>query len=424
MSESRLYFDANATTMMPRTVLENMVKFANYGNPASAYSEAKTGAEFINRLTAKVARHCGINLDKEGQPIEYKIIFTSGASESNATILSGVIDSFEYFKKVKPHVVASAIEHKSILDLLDMAMRRNKIDVTYIEPGHGGHIAPERVKKAIRPNTCLVCVMHANNESGAINDVKEIGRIAHEARVPFHCDVVQSFGKMRLIPEALNIDSMAISFHKMYGPVGLGMLIVKTPFWEKHEIPPLIYGSQNGGLRGGTQSIALFAAANAAFDIVYEKRQSKNESLDILRGILINDLGAKLPIINYAAYIGNNRPSDIYLVLLSEKTKYYLPNTLLMAIVMHTDPLFCNVEARKFLEARGIIVSIGSACNTASKKASHVLVAMGADIHIKRGALRISFSDNSTIEGTHKLAAAILDAIAAQTPKKGSKVVR
>ena len=158
-------------------------------------------------------------------PNQYKVIFTSGASEANCTALGSTVAAYAMTGKM-PHIIMGAMEHKSLLDMAADYKARELALVTFVAP-HNGKIRAQDVAKAIRPTTCVVCVMHANNETGAINPIEEIGRVAHNANIPFHCDTVQTFGRFPICPQAMHVDSFCVSFHKFGGPPGIGALIIK-----------------------------------------------------------------------------------------------------------------------------------------------------------------------------------------------------
>lgn len=402
-----IYLDANATTHMPDEVVAEMIKWINCGNPSAGYKTAAAGRARMTAMRKYIAKLCGISpcciepRDGGGpsDPVrivrnEYRLIFTSGASESNCTFVRAVVDAYRESRGAPPHVVCSAIEHKSILSQVEDYAERGIIELTLVAPMRTGHILPTDILTALRPNTVLAICMHANNETGAVNDVVEMGRLCHTRNVVFFTDCVQSFGKFPPRPYP-HIDAFSASFHKLHGPPGVGLLAVKSELWEGFRLRPTVYGTQNLGMRGGTENLPALMAAQAALTITMTDRLGKNRALQRMRRIVLERLKAtKIPIMTYAAY-GDESP-DICIVCFSGISGDYLPNTLLISLVKKTKPYVCNVEMKNQLEAEGIIVSVGSACNTASAKASHVLYALGADEFIRKGTLRISFDDCNT----------------------------
>lgn len=413
---SLVYLDNNATTIMPHGVIKCMTEWCNRGNPSSSHAAAVVSRAMMDEMREYIGKLCGFNtccredrdskspqVSKRQDPSLYKVIFTSGASESNCALVSGVIHAYAETTGGKPHVVTSSIEHKSILDMLANYSNREIIDVTYVKCQHSGHILPEDVNKAIRGNTCIVCVMHANNETGAINDVRKIGAISHSRGVPFHCDTVQTFGKDPINPVKDNVDSFSISFHKFQGPPGVGALVIKQQLLIGYKLSPMIFGSQNEGLRGGTENLPGIGASLAALKLTMENRLSKNTTAQSLKLYIMKEIGNRMPSRQYVDYVsGPSSGFPIEVVFLSGLESSYLNNTILLAVVKKTGAPVCNGKIKSKLEEKNIIISVGSACNTASAKASHVLFAMGADDYIRKGALRVSLGDHTTLDDAKK----------------------
>lgn len=382
----------------------------------------------MNEFKGAIGRLCGVNTcceeerdsgDKEGlrsrraDGSNYKVIFTSCASEANCTVIAAAVDSFTdtLGGTALPHVVASAVEHKSIIEQLHSLESRGRIEVTFVGVAPSGHVLPKDVLAAIRPNTCLVVVMHANNETGAVNDIAEIGRIAHSKNVPMHTDTVQSFGKYPIKPVSMNVDSFCISFHKFQGPPGVGALVIKQQFLDGWRLPPLIFGSQNEGLRGGTENLPGIGASYEALKLAMEDRLAKNAVAGKIRVFIMDEIAKAVPTVSYSEYLNKSvsggvaTKNSLEVVWLSGGPKdapKYLPGTILLSVVKRTGEPACNIAMKNHLETRGIIISVGSACNTASPKASHVLYALGADALIRKGALRVSIGDVNTIEDGRK----------------------
>jgi cysteine desulfurase len=400
-----IYFDNNSTTLMPPQVVASMAEWCNRGNPSASYASAQSSRKMISKFKDYIAGLCGVKTNcinpKCTDPLCYRLVFTSGASESNCTIVQTVVDSYIASSDRTPHIVASAIEHRSILDLVQVLVDRGTITATLIKPNIRGYILPELVLRAIQPNTCLVTVMQANNETGAINDVHSIGAIAHQHNIPFHTDIVQMFGKDPIQPR-VNVDSYSISFHKFGGPPGVGLLAIRHKLVIGYKLQPLIHGAQNDGLRGGTENLPGIGASYTALQLAMTDRLTKNNSISILKSCIVSGIAARIPTRTYSEYvaatskgIGNGPPLEI--VLLSSADINCLSNTILLSIVKRSTPYICNSKVKSELEREGIIVSVGSACNTSSTRASHVLYAMGADELIRKGALRITLGDTNTM---------------------------
>lgn len=397
-----IYLDNNATTMMHPDAISKMTFWCNRGNPSSGYMSAKAARAMMDELKSTTGSLVGVNVcckeprDGGKKVINnmYKIILCSGASEANTTAVMSIVNSYKLLTKKTPHVISSAVEHKSIMLLLEHLQATNVIQLTLIDPTPTGHIRPSSIQDSILPNTCLICVMHSNNETGAINNVDEIADIAHKANVAFHCDTVQSYGKVPF--NASNIDSFTISYHKLGGPPGIGALAIKSALWEGYQLAPLIHGTQNEGLRGGTENLPGCGGALEGLKITFGGFKQKHEKVQGMKTYIMHELKSRIPCVLYKDYI--KLPNFTGLVFLCNDSPYYLPNTILVSLVKQTGKLVCNVEMKNQLEAKGIIVSVGSACNTQSSKASHVIESMKADKFIKKGALRISLSYNNTME--------------------------
>jgi cysteine desulfurase len=389
-----IYLDNNATTMMPDVVKQSMINWCNKGNPSSNYASAKAAKAMIDAFRGYIGKLCGFN--QHGSDA-YKIIFTSSASEANCTIVHSIITSYNEITSRIPHVIISTIEHKSLLDMVKSYEMRKIIEVTYVGPSVSGHIHPDDVKKAIRPNSCLVCVMHANNETGAINDIQQIGSIAHSNNIPYHSDTSQTFGKFPVSPLKQHIDSFCISFHKLHGPPGVGALIIKQRLYDGHRLKPIIYGAQNEGMRGGTENVPGLGASYTALQYTMADRQLKNSRLLALKTYIISKIAERIPTRQYISYLQSaQKLPEIEIIFLSGNNNHYLPNTILLSVVKRSKPPICNRALRDELEKNNIIVSVGSACNTSSPNASHVLYAIHADELIRRGALRITLGDETT----------------------------
>lgn len=449
-----VYLDNNATTFMSVETMQAMIHWSTSGNPSAGYAAAKEARLMMNQLREFIGKTCGIRtccVEKrdESSPTspasssqtssqtssrsqksslvgraseprddEYKVIFNSGASESNCTIIMSVIDAYAENVARIPHVIASAIEHKSILSMLESLKARNRITYDLVAPRSSGIIHPDDVEAVLSKakNTCLLCVMHANNETGAINDIAKIGAISHSYGVPFHCDTVQCFGKYPIQPIKMNVDSFCISFHKIYGPQGVGALIIKQKLLYGFKLAPIIFGTQNDGFRGGTENLPGIGAGLNAIRETFTLRNSKNQHLQSMKKMILDGLSTRYHIRSYVDYLNTSNPASgakekpIELILLSPQTNC-LPNTILISVVKKTKPLFCNVKFRELLEERGVILSIGSACNTSNSKASHVIDAMGADEYIKRGVFRISVGDTTTPKHIEKFIRVFVDAM-------------
>lgn len=398
--DSMIYLDNNSTTMMPISVQNDMFKWLNKGNPSSDYASACECRALMEGFKRFIARGCGLK-----SLAEFMIIFTSGASESNSTIIRMAVNAYRAKKYGhRPRVIISALEHKSIISCVTQLYHSGDIVMSIISPSRHGHIEPEDVKRAItisEEDVCLVVIMHANNETGTINDVAQIGQVCRKFGVPLFSDCVQTFGKMPPNLANAHIDAISMSAHKFHGPPGIGALLVRASLVKSRGYKPIICGSQNDGFRGGTENIMAIAGAYSALSLTWQDRQSKNAKMARLKRRLVTLLAQNIYTIDYEHYqsmtsSGRDGGNDPFIVVISGTGSRFLPNTILLSVVSRAKKI-CNSKLRRMLaDYHGIIISIGSACNTDSKKASHVLSALAADDYIKRGALRISLSDYST----------------------------
>lgn len=439
-----IYLDNNATTSMSPEVLKAMLKWSNRGNASASYASARESRQMMLSFARYIGKLCKVSIcegnPREGDPHmgpvsggegtavdrprgEWCVFFVANASEANAFIITSTVDSCTDWGTLSlgtspPHLVVSAVEHKSVLLTVENLSARGRCTVTYVSPDVSGGISPADIEAAIRHNTCLVVCMHANNETGTINDVHAIGKVAHKHGVPFYTDTVQTFGKFPLNPGD-SIDGFNCSFHKLGGPPGVGVLILRRKFLNGYGLRPLIPGSQNEGMRGGTENLPGIGASFVALRLAMENRAEKNRKLAVMAGIFVSELSARIPLRSYRDYLLARAKSEIEIILISPiplgtgnaPRQSTLPNTILLSVVKHAGERICNGKLKQSLERQGIIVSIGSACNTSSSKASHVLRAMKADAAIRAGTLRISFGDRNTPEDAKKAAMGLIAAI-------------
>lgn len=373
---------------MPPSVQRELLNWCNRGNPSSSYASAVEARDMMDTLRARMLAAVGMNQT-------HTVIFTSGASEANAQALNHVVGGgSNSYERAIPHLVVSAVEHKSLRDHVLHLVETDRCEITWVMPGPYGNIDPGAVRSAIRSNTRGVFVMHANNETGAVNNVAAIARECTLRRIHFHCDAVQSIFRLSLADNGSSPDTISMSFHKLHGPPGVGALIVRRGI----SITPLIFGSQNGGMRGGTENLPGLGAASAALTYTLTNRAQKTATVTRLANIIRREIDAAVPTRNHADYLVG-RPVPFEVVWIGGDGFHpSLSGTILLSVVRRYGPKVCNGKLKGALEDAGIVVSIGSACNTSAAKASHVLYAMKCDEHIRRGALRISVGDENTIE--------------------------
>jgi cysteine desulfurase len=378
------YFDNNGTTPLNSDALSEMNRCMYLGNASSSYSdEAKRVLEDTTKDILSWVK----------SPT-YRVIFTSCGSESNNTIMR------QPGKKV-----ISSIEHKTSIEA-------DPDNTILVAPDINGIIQPAAVVSAITPDTTIISIMHSNNETGVINPIADIVKAIKVVRpdIIFHTDAVQTFGKYSIPMELWGIDALSASGHKLYGPLGVGLLIISPQLADK--LQPLIAGSQNSHLRGGTENIPAIAAFRVALKKTTQNRCAKNKKLIAMKQYLMYELTKIWPIGDVNKYYGmpdetiSNRNEVVFI----GSNALQIPNTILVAFIKGgpMEKHFCNVELKKYLHEKGFIISIGSACNT-SGPPSHVLKALQLPYIVRCGVIRISMSENNSIDECKKLINAIKD---------------
>lgn len=415
----KAYFDYNGTAPMFSEAKKIWTQDLRLGNAHSAYGTKARDA--IHQAEQTLLGAVGVNPD-----LNYKVIWTSGGSESNNLILRGLVNH----QSAKPHFILSAVEHKTSLECARQLLDEGSIELTILPVMSTTFVCPYTLRAALRPNTRLVSIMHVNNESGAMNNLEAYARVIREVStaydpqtgegVIFHTDAVQSMGKMPPNMRRAGLDAVSFSAHKFGGPLGCGGLIVRCDL-AKH-LSPQICGSQNDGLRGGTDNTPGISATGKALEISLQNRLAKNGKLLEKKVRIIQGLGKAFPVGNVSQYLG--KPDNTELLVASPNatgdTRFQLvplgnpdlersaPNTLWFSVIRvgSMQNHFCNLRLRDDLEAAGVIISTGSACNqTADGRAaeSHVLNAIGAPYVIRCGVVRVSFGDSTSNGDCDKL---------------------
>lgn len=441
-----IYFDNNSHTFICPKAQEAFVKWSKYYNPSGDSKFAKESRDVIDRSIKFMHEQCGTNSDN------YKVIFTSGASESNSTILRSVAYAMKNLseKLTKPYIIASAVEHHNIIQTLEDLKNENACEIRYVKPNIYGCINPSDIEHEIQniKNSngivILITIMFANNETGSVNNIPKIGLLAEKYQIPLHTDAVQVFGKFQINLPNNHIAAMSASFHKLYGPGGIGLLMIEKSLIEEYKLTSLISGTQQDGLRGGTENVPAIASSMEATKWAFQNRGSKNEKLYNMKMRIIDKLKKHYTFGSLLDYVldgtdditpenettevdeikiknakigGRNANVDekpeeksdeaeyvrkpLELVIVGpplERKNSCLPNTLLLSIAKNKGEDFCNVAFKHALAKKGIIVSISSACLTSNKKSSHVLTAMDLPSVIKKGVIRISLGDYNTPE--------------------------
>ncbi len=359
----RVYLDHNATTPVDREVLEAMLPyFADaFGNASSIHSFGQRTRAAVERARQSVAELIG------ARPAE--IVFTSGGTESDNHAIFGVVAAAAAEKK---HVITTTVEHHAVLNACQ-ALERRGVAVTYVPVGREGSVDHEDVRRALRPETLLITVMHANNELGTVQPLEEIGRIAAEADVYFHTDAVQSAGKIPLDVNRLGVDLLSVSAHKLYGPKGVGALYIR----KGTRLEPLFYGGHHQrDHRAGTENVSGIVGLGKAAELARAKFPETTPRLTALRDRLEQGFLARVP---HARVNGSGAPRT--------------PNT--------SNIIFPFVEGEALviaLDLKGIACSTGAACSSGAVEPSHVLTAIGLPAEDARASLRFSLGRETSDE--------------------------
>ena len=359
--EPFIYLDHNATTPVDPEVANAMMPYLTeeFGNPSSGYVLGKRAKEGLEQARQEAAGLLGCQTQE--------VVFTSGGSESNNMVLKGLID-FRHPERF--HIITSAVEHPAILNPALFLMELG-VKVTILPVDHGCRVEPKSVEKAISPETTLISIMLANNETGTLQPIQEISEIAKAHGVPVHTDAAQALGKMDVDVNSLGVDFLTVAGHKLYAPKGVGALFIRSG----QRLTPLIHGAgQEGGKRPGTENIILAAGLGAASRIARYRLKRDLIKMNTLRNLLQDLLFQGLDDL-----VLNGHPED------------RLPNTLNVSVP--------GIEGGQILDGLpGIMASTGAACHDRSVKLSHVLSAMGVPPEIGMGSLRFSIGRDNTIE--------------------------
>jgi len=360
ISESyMIYLDHNATTPVAPEVVEAMKPYlgGRYGNPSSSHGLGRLAKQDLQEARGQVSEFLGC--------LPEEVVFTSGGTESNNMVIKGVAESLA---KKGRHIITTAVEHPAVINPCLFLMYQG-YNLTFLPVDATGLVDPASVKEALQPTTILISVMHANNETGTVEPIEQIGVLAREAGVFFHTDAAQSAGKIPVNVSDLNVDFLSLAGHKMYAPKGVGAIFIKKGV----KIEPFMHGAgQESGRRAGTENVMLAAALGRASFLARQHMLEEAGRIRHLRDRLHEILATNIPDL-----VLNGHPQA------------RLPNTLNLSLT--------GVEGGRLLEALPeICASTGAACHDRSVKLSHVLAAMKVTEEVGRGAVRLTLGRQNT----------------------------
>jgi cysteine desulfurase len=361
----RIYLDHNATTPVDPLVLEAMLPFLsnNFGNASSIHTFGQCARAAVETARDQVAALLGAH--------PQEIVFTSGGTESDNHAIFGVVQS-HLAEQRSAHVITTTIEHEAVLNTCQ-ELQRQSVAVTYLPVSQEGLIDLDDVRKAIRPETALVTVMHANNELGTVQPVAQIGQVAAEHDIYFHTDAVQSLGKIPLDVRAIQVDLLSLSAHKIYGPKGVGAIYIKGGT----RLRQLLYGGHHQrGFRPGTENVAGIVGLGRAAELTRTALAEDAARISALRDRLEQGLLSRIPDARSNA---GRAPRT--------------PNT--------SNLTFTGIEGEALviaLDLKGLACSTGAACSSGTVEPSHVLTAIGLPASEARASVRFSLGRHTTPE--------------------------
>jgi len=370
----RVYLDHNASTPVhPEVVAEMLPYFSDvYGNPSSVHGFGRDARAAVDAARDRVAAFLRVRPDE--------LVFTSGGTESDNFGVKGLA-----LARGRGHVITSKVEHHAVLRSAQ-TLEAQGFAVSYLPVDQYGMVDPDDVRRALRPDTIAISIMHANSEVGTIQPVRAIGALAREAGVPFHVDAVQTFGKVEIDVDAMNIDALSFSGHKIYGPKGIAGLYIRRG--------TKMVSIQHGGeherrRRAGTENVPGIVGLGKAVEVRARDMKTEAEAVSALRDRMWEGIRARVPEVRL-----NGHPTE------------RLPGT--------ANICYRNVESESIvlaLDLKGIAVSAGSACTAGSVEPSHVLVAMGVALDWAMGAVRSSLGRSTTAGDVDYVVASVTEVV-------------
>ena len=369
MEHREVYLDHASTTPIDPRVVEAMQPYltTEFGNPSSFHTPGKRVTDALEEARTRVAHVVGARADE--------VLFTSGGTEANNMAILGIARAH---KERGKHIVSAKTEHESVIEALEHLERKEGFEVTYVPVDKYGRVSPQDVVDALREDTILVTIMLANNEIGTISPVMEIGAAVRRARgkeaFPLvHTDACQAVGALAVNIDKLNVDMMTINSSKIYGPKGVGALIVRRGI----KFEPLMFGgAQQQRKRPGTENVVGIVGFATAVEIANEEREEYVARITPLRDSLISQLLEVIPKTRLNGHEQDRLPNNVNISFLDVEGEALL----------------------LYLDAKGVYASTGSACTSASLDPSHVILALGTPYEVAHGSLRFTLGRSTTQE--------------------------
>ncbi|QHI73746.1 cysteine desulfurase NifS [Aminipila terrae] len=359
----QVYLDYSATTPVKEDVLNAMIPYftEKFGNPSSLYTVGTVSREAIEKARGQVAKLINAQ-DKE-------IFFTSSGTEADNWAVFGIVDAL---KNKGNHIITTKIEHHALLHTGDF-LEKHGYDVTYLDVEPDGRVNPEALKAAITDKTILISIMFVNNEVGTVQPIKELAAIAKERGIVFHTDAVQALGNVHIDVKDLGVDLMSVSAHKIYGPKGVGALYIRKGV----QLSNFMHGgAQESKRRAGTENLPGIVGFGKAAELAYENLDAHIKKVSELRNYFIDQVMSKIENVTLNGSKEFRHPGNANLTF-----------------------EFIEGEAMLlYLDMKGIAVSTGSACSSASLVPSHVLSALGIPVEKIHGSLRFTVGEPTTKE--------------------------
>ena len=370
----RIYLDHAAATPLDQRVLTAMMPYltSQYGNPSSLHYFGQQARAAVQQARRQLAHCLGVAASD--------VVFTSGGTEADNLAIQG------YLRANHPyggHLITSAVEHQAVLNTF-RALEADGYSLTVLPVDSDGRVCPETLRQAIRPDTVLISIMYANNETGTIQPVQELGAIAREHDIVFHVDAVQAFGYLPVHPIEDGIDLLTVCSHKIYGPKGMGALDIRKGIQLASEAHG---GPQEHRLRAGTENVAGIVGFGMAAALLEAERPERIERVRMLKNLVYHELIEGNGILHLNGTLSGS-----------------LPNIIDFSVDGMESPVLLIA-----LDRQGIAVSAGSACEAGAVEPSHVLMAMGTDDKWLRSSIRMSFGPENTVEEVRKTIRAIRD---------------